>query len=168
MGRTKTKGYYKNVYFNALADQIIEDLIKLGEEAIKVALREKGYKNRTYNLHDSIGCAVYFKGNLVATRVSSGVKSKKESREGYTGRDAIRDFFEVNKHISTKNSIHLMLVAAMPYAEYLEKGTHGGHYHIQVISSGTDYIQEHLKEYKFFRPKIIQVAGTSILEQNYE
>jgi hypothetical protein len=50
----------------------------------------------------------------------------------------------------------------MPYAEYLEKGTSGKKEQIQVISAGTDYLQQHLKEYKYFSPKIVQVTGEMV------
>lgn len=164
MGKLKQKGFFKQAYLEEVSAQIVRDLTDLGKDAAKHAIENRGYKNRLYNLHDSIGSAVYFNGKLIPSsiRFADRKKSEGEAREGYTGREAINEWFQANRVIGVKNTFHLVLVAAMPYAEYLEKGTSGKKEQIQVISAGTDYIQQHLQEYKYFSPKIVQVTGEMV------
>lgn len=171
MGRLKQTGYYKNVYFNNIVAKAVKELTDLGQEMANKAIQEgsRGYKNDLYNLHDSIGSAVYHNGKLIKSSIrfaDTRKKSKGEAREGYTGREAIREFFEVNQTITTRNALHLMIVAAMPYAEYLEKGTFtfsDKKRKIQVISQITSDLESRMHKYGQFTPKLIQVTGGSIL-----
>ena len=165
MGRIRKTGYYKNTYFNAIVAKAVEDLTKLGYETANKAIKTRGYENQLYNLHDSIGSAVYFKGELIPSSIRFGdrKKSKGEAREGYDGREAIKAFFQSNKVITTKNTLHLMVVAAMPYAEYLESGTSGRKREIKVISQVTSELEKNMPQFERFNPKLIQVAGGSIL-----
>lgn len=171
MGRLKKTGYYKNVYFNNIVANAVDELTNLGQEMANKAIQEgsRGYNNVLYNLYDSIGSAVYHNGKLIKSSIrfaDTRKKSKGEAREGYTGREAIREFFKVNQTITTKNSLHLMIVAAMPYAEYLEKGTFTSgdkKRQIRVISQITSELESRMHKYGRFNPKLIQVAGGNIL-----
>ena len=167
MAKLKQKGFFKQAYLEDVSAQIVRDLTQLGKDAAKHAIEKSRYDNVLANLHDSIGSAVYFNGKLIPSsiRFAERKKSKGVAREGYTGREAINEWFQANRVIGVKNTFHLVLVAAMPYAEYLEKGTFTSgdkKREIQVISAGTDYIQRHLQEYKYFSPKIVQVTGEMV------
>lgn len=47
-----------------ITQKIVKNLTEEGERIIKAAYNRKNWKNRTYNLHDSYGSAVYVNGNL--------------------------------------------------------------------------------------------------------
>lgn len=165
MAKLKQKGFFEQAYLEEVSAQIVRDLTQLGKDAAQHAIEKGEYNNVLYNLHDSIGSAVYFNGGLIPSsiRFADRKNSKGEAREGYTGREAINKWFQTNRTIGVKNTFHLVLVAAMPYAEYLEKGSYSEHgREIQVISAGTDYIQQRMKDYKYFNPKIVQVTGYDI------
>ena len=49
------------VLIKALISQLADD----GEKAIREAYEGREFTNRTYNLHDSYGSAVYYNGTLV-------------------------------------------------------------------------------------------------------
>lgn len=48
-----------------LIRKLIKELTERGEDIIKQAYNRRRWKNRTYNLHDSYGSAVYYNGNLL-------------------------------------------------------------------------------------------------------
>ena len=50
----------KGKIMNALIDELTKD----GEELIKLAYNTRGWRNDTYNLHDSYASAVYVHGVL--------------------------------------------------------------------------------------------------------
>ena len=55
----------KGDYIKALISQLADD----GEKAIRQAYEGREFTNRTYNLHDSYGSAVYYNGNLVKSSI---------------------------------------------------------------------------------------------------
>ena len=105
----------------------------------------EGWYSRLGNLHDSIGSAVYVDGRLredTIRFVDDERWSKRADPRFGKGRDVLNDYFRFTAPPRRKDSIVLVMVAAMPYAQFLEEGTHAGGYEIQVISEAVDYLED--------------------------
>lgn len=111
---------------------IIEAFTELGHTAAIAAYKDAryngaSYENRTYNLHDSYGSAVYVNGVLVEDSikyVNAGRSRKSDGRapEGYeTGKSALRTFFETTFVVRKSDTFTILVAAAMWYASMLEK-----------------------------------------------
>lgn len=110
-------------YIKAYANE----LSKEGRKLILKAYNTANYKkDKTQNLHDSYGCAVYYNGKYVyGTKQFLNARAKVPRFNYYTGQKEY-GFDEMNKYLdnykpSTKG-FELVVVAAMFYAEILEKG----------------------------------------------
>jgi hypothetical protein len=103
----------------------------------------------TGNLRDSMGSAVYVNGELredsIRYLVDQPTSKKTDPRYG-RGREALLNYFRRVHPRSSKNEVYLLVAAAMPYANALERGTHAGGYEIKVISGARDYIDAHWHE----------------------
>lgn len=103
----------------------------------------------TGNLRDSMGSAVYVNGELredsIRYLVDPPTSKKTDPRYG-RGREALLNYFRRVHPKSSKNEVYLLVAAAMPYANALERGTHAGGYEIRVISGARDYIDDHWHE----------------------
>ena len=152
------------VLIKALISQLAND----GEKAIREAYEGREFTNRTYNLHDSYGSAVYYNGNLVKSSIRYvGAEMAKEvdwRSQGWiwkggrtmpdfrgkrrlnndevfmNGREEVMDFFS---HYKPKNrkGIDLVIIAAMFYADILEEGKGKLKRKYKVISEGEDYMK---------------------------
>ena len=132
------------------------------------------YNNRLGNLIDSTACAVYVDGELVEDSIQYALdyemsiqpsRIKKQPyafNSGMTGREAIDSWFSENKHIhNRKNTVQLIVVAAMHYGYYLETGSYGGP-RIQVISGLADAIEDEiigLASKAGYKPSMSGIAG---------
>ena len=104
--------------------QLADKLIKKGKDLVEEALRTKTYEHDTYNLHDSYGAGVYYKGRLIReyyNEPSMAKKPKKNLGELEYGKDNIRDYLH-SEYKPTTNGIVLVVVATMFYGEILERG----------------------------------------------
>ena len=54
---------------NRFVQALIAELARDGEDAIHDAYNNRDWNNRTFNLHDSYGSAVYLNGRLVKSTV---------------------------------------------------------------------------------------------------
>lgn len=162
---------------------IIEQLMEQGRDIMKRAYRYKDYIDDRGNLFDSTACAVYVNGELVddsivyANPYPESVAPSKEKPQDYAfnaglrGREAIDEWFSDNKHIhNKKNTIQLVVVAAMHYGYYLEKGTYGAkgktYTKIKVISGIADEIESQLKGIASeagYKPSLTGISGYSEL-----
>ena len=118
---------------NKSQQRVINYLASLGEMAIQVAYNDKGFTNRTYNLKDSYGSAVYYNGALLDTTIRYiGPPEAKTKRHGKSGREEVNKFFR--DYSPTSKGYDIVIVATMPYAGELETG--GGQlkrkYHVMV------------------------------------
>jgi hypothetical protein len=118
--------------FGEVKDKMIQDIVaSLATIAWKVALkayRQHTYKNRTYNLHDSYGSAVYLNGVLVedSIRHIERAYSKKDSTHLHTpvgaerGQKALDRFLK--KIVTPRKSdyITVVIAASMWYAKMVE------------------------------------------------
>lgn len=137
MGRTRLDRYtssgdvkdiLKNTrkQYRANMAAAINKLASMGYEAITLAWSQRGPKDRTYNLYDSYASAVYLKGQLLphTIRYVQGERSTEPDRFNKTGRDYIKEFFDKPDIDVKSKDITIVCVAAVPYAEALEKGTY--------------------------------------------
>lgn len=113
--------------------RIISFLAMIGEKAIQEAYQSRGFTNRTYNLKDSYGSAVYYNGALLDTTIRYiGPPEAKTKRHGKSGREEVNKFFRDYSPLS--EGFEIVVVATMPYAGELELG--GGRlkrkYHVMV------------------------------------
>lgn len=115
---------------------LVEALTTIGWEVALEAYRRKTYTNRTYNLHDSYGSAVYLDGKLIpdsikyierayATNVSRAghnLINKSGDRKGkpMSGRESLKRFFEQAWVVRNKDRITLVVAASMWYGEMVE------------------------------------------------
>jgi hypothetical protein len=104
--------------------QLADKLIKKGKDLVEEALRTKTYEHDTYNLHDSYGAGVYYKGRLIREYYNTPSKAKKPKKnlgELEYGKDNIRDYLH-SEYKPTTNGIVLVVIATMFYGEILESG----------------------------------------------
>ena len=170
-----TRGDFEKLNIYAIIKQLMEQ----GHDIMQRAYRYTEYIDDRGNLMDSTACAVYVNGELVddsivyANPYPESVAPSKEKHQSYAfnagmrGREAIDEWFNDNKHIhNKKNTIQLVVVAAMHYGYYLEKGTHGGQYRIKVISGIADEIESQLKSIASeagYKPSLTGISGYSEL-----
>ena len=140
------------VLIKALISQLADD----GEKAIREAYEGREFTNRTYNLHDSYGSAVYYNGNLVKSSICYIGAEMAEEDERY-GRNEVNDFFS-NYRPKNRKGIDLVIVAAMFYADILEEGKGRLKRKYKVIAEGEDYMKNVATHFrgtlsKFVKPK---------------
>ena len=144
---------------------VVQQLAKLGYDAIMYAFRQGHasgsydfknpprdgkWRNRTGNLHDGFGSAVYVAGTLIQSSirfVGGEISRRRDPLTMETGREALMNFFNNRHYGSKKSDIVLVCVSAMYYTKYLENGTHKGKYVIRVISGARDYIDQNYNKY---------------------
>ena len=140
------------VLIKALISQLADD----GEKAIREAYEGREFTNRTYNLHDSYGSAVYYNGTLVKSSIRYVAAEMAEEDERY-GRNEVNDFFS-NYRPKNRKGIDLVIVAAMFYADILEEGKGKLKRKYKVIAEGEDYMKNLATHFrgtlsKFVKPK---------------
>ena len=140
------------VLIKALISQLADD----GEKAIREAYEGREFTNRTYNLHDSYGSAVYYNGTLVKGSIRYVGAEMAEEDDRY-GRNEVNDFF-ANYRPKNRKGIDLVIVAAMFYADILEGGKGRLKRKYKVIAEGEDYMKNVATHFrgtlsKFVKPK---------------
>ena len=151
---------------DAFTRDLVNALATLGWRASIEAYKRKSFTNRTFNLHDSYGSAVYVNGVLqdrtirymggqMSHRYGTSQQAPKRKRKsklgpryyryGKSGREVLDVFFHGNKWYKGrqfgKNGIVLVVVAAMWYADFLEKKGY------KVITDvGNAYIAQHIDD----------------------
>lgn len=107
-------------YVKAMVDELAEQ----GGKLVRAAFNTREYTNRTFNLHDSYGSAVYYKGHLQQNSIRTMENLAKEPKKWYgvplRGASEITDF--LREYRGTSKGFELIVVAAMPYASILEQG----------------------------------------------
>lgn len=172
---------------NTLVQMLISELAREGERAIYEAYESRDWNNRTYNLHDSYGSAVYLKGRLVKSSVryvgnelaktglSVGWKwNKPRSMPDYRGerrlpgdevqmrgREEVMDFF--SNYTPQSKGIELVIVAAMFYAGVLERGGGNLKKKYRVISGATTTMNRLRDKYKGTLNKFTKARDISVM-----
>lgn len=140
----------------ALIKALISQLANDGEKAILEAYEGREFTNRTYNLHDSYGSAVYYNGALVKSSIRYAGAEMAEEDDRY-GRNEVNEFFS-NYRPKNRKGIDLVIVAAMFYADILEEGKGRLKRKYKVIAEGEDYMKNLATHFrgtlsKFVKPK---------------
>jgi hypothetical protein len=102
----------------------------------------KAWDDISGDLRDSFASAVYVDGDLKTKRYLN------PSPQSPHGRAVVDEYLQ-NIHPKGKNHITVIVVSAMKYTRYLEKGTHAGKYKIRIVSAARDYIDEHYWAYVY-------------------
>ena len=117
---SQLKDKYVSAYASALADE--------GEKLIKKAYLTATFKkDKTQNLHDSYGSAVYYNGRYVdGTKRVLSPRAVERKYNTYTGKEEYGQE-EIHKYLDSYKSkfkgFELIVVAAMFYGMFLEKGS---------------------------------------------
>ena len=134
----------------AIFTALEEDMRKDCERLVKEALNTSTYRNQTGNLASSYGAAVYKDGvfleNTLATYDFNPTKPRNWYGESKSGQEEMRNYFR--NYRPRKKGYTIVLVAAMPYSEVLEKGSAGLHQKYKVISGAYSLMQELAGEYE--------------------
>ena len=156
-----------------IIQQLISQLTEEGAAAIKQAYETRDWRNRTFNLHDSYGSAVYVNGQLLKRTVryvgEELVKPEKERDMGWVwnkgrsmadyrgnrrlpgdavmmrGREEVMDFF--SQYTPKTKGIELVIAAAMFYANILEKGGGNLSHKFHVISQANGIMNGLARKY---------------------
>lgn len=119
----KKRGYY--------IDKLVNKLAEDGEKLIRQAYAQADYnKNKTQNLHDSYGSAVYYEHKLIPSskrfleKLATSSKYDPYANEYITGRRAVEEFF--GQYRPTDDGLQLVIVVVMFYGGILERGGQGG------------------------------------------
>lgn len=113
-----------SAYFNRIVNALASD----GERLIKKAYTTANFKkDKTQNLHDSYGSAVYYKGHYVfGTKRLFSPRANIPRHNSYTGNDEY-GFEAINKFLDSykpqSNGLELLVAVAMFYGTFLEKGS---------------------------------------------
>lgn len=168
------RGDFERLNIYALVTQLIE---KAGDILDNLG-NYIGYQSRLGNLIDSTAAAVYVDGELVedsivyATNPPESTKAAPRKKQAYafnagmTGREAIDAWFEENTTLSSgkrKNTVQLVIVAAMYYGYFLETGGYGGP-EIEVISGLADEMESQigtLASEAGYKPSLTGITGYS-------
>ena len=109
---------------NRALKAMIDELTYYGERVIQEAYNTRDFTNRTYNLRDSYGSAVYYDGKMVNGTLRTlgnpmATEGKKWHGETLHGRKEVTNYLK-NEYKPTSKGLSLVVVAAMPYREQLE------------------------------------------------
>lgn len=144
-------------YIDNLAKSLADD----GQRLIEKAYLQADYKkNKTQNLHDSYGSAVYYKGSLYPNSKRYFSKAATTSKfdpyqdQMVSGRKEISDFFD--EYTPSNNGMQLVIAVAIFYGEILEKGSGILRRKYKVISMVGDDIRALAKEVGDAKVSIIQ------------
>lgn len=117
---------YSDIIIDRMTKVLVETLTSVGWRVALDAYRSKTFTNRTYNLHDSYGSAVFVKGVLVKDSikyVGRELSKKKDSHDRATtktGREALHRFFKQPWVVRKKDDVTVVIAAAMWYGSIVE------------------------------------------------
>lgn len=123
-----TRIRYSEQIKDRATEVFVEALTVVGYQVALEAYRRKTYTNRTFNLHDSYGSAVFVDGHLIpeSIRYVNRTRSKRADRSGRapmgakTGREALRRFLDNAWIVRKKDRVTLVVAASMWYGEHVE------------------------------------------------
>lgn len=140
---------FKDKYIQKYAEKLADDGRKLINKAFLTADFKK---DKTQNLHDSYGCAVYYKKMLVSgTKRILSQKATQPRYNKYSGQDEyghneINNFLDSYKPAS--DGLVLVIAVAMFYGEILEKKKGNLKRKYKVISGVSSDIKALADKYK--------------------
>ncbi len=102
---------------DASIDELIQRMLRIGEECVNTARESGRYRNITGNLRSSIGYIVLHDGELVLYGETERFKGEKGDGSG--GISAVKTFLD-ELILEEHTGITLIVVAGMNYAIYVE------------------------------------------------
>jgi hypothetical protein len=152
-------------------EELIDELTNEGYAAILQAYYTREFTNRTFNLHDSYGSAVYYNGKLIKRTIRyvgqehyttgkfygwewtksrsvpnfRGIRFYTGDQVDMTGREEVMDFF--SQYTPPNKGLQLVVVAAMWYGLILEKGGGNLKRKYRVISGARTIMDELAAKY---------------------
>lgn len=94
-------------------------LRQLAEEAVTHAKQNKGYRDRTANLKNSISYALFFDGQLLTQQIGL-IPQPQEVPKGHTGVASNLEQFCNEEDVVRPNGYSLVIVAGMEYGAHVE------------------------------------------------
>ena len=94
-------------------------LMQLAEEAVSHAKHNKGYKDRTANLKNSISFALFHDGELVRMNIGQ-IPKPEESPQGQQGVQSALETYSNEPDVVAPKGYSLVIVAGMEYGVHVE------------------------------------------------
>lgn len=145
-----------------IEQEVIEFLTLQGERIIKDAYNRRGWHNRTYNLHDSYGSAVYKNGSLLTSTIR--FVSKAPQADFRRNAKELGDYHG-QRSKAQKGSSYREFGKSTEYRRYLDGDT--------LYAYGRDEVNKFFQSYKLATPnglELVVVAAmyyAGILESGY-
>ena len=114
-------------------------LLQLAEEAVSHAKHNKGYKDRTANLKNSISFALFYDGKLVTKQIGQLSKPEEAPKE-HGGVENNLDAFAQEDGVVAPSGYSLIIVAGMEYGAHVE---HKGY---NVLHLTRYYLHDEMKK----------------------
>lgn len=114
-------------------------LLQLAEEAVSHAKHNKGYKDRTANLKNSISFALFYDGQLVTKQIGQLSKPEEAPKE-HRGTETNLDSFAQEDGVVASSGYSLIIVAGMEYGAHVE---HKGY---NVLHLTRYYLRDEMKK----------------------
>lgn len=118
---------------------ILIGLRKVRDIALEYAQSSHEFKNRTFNLEDSYGAAIYYDGRIIEKTLSNKKATQTVKKGGvqYSGRESAERFLN---EFSAGDGYTLVVVAGMFYATWVET-IHG----LDVLTGSYQTAREKMK-----------------------
>lgn len=94
-------------------------ILQLAEEAVTHAKQNKGYRDRTANLKNSISFALYYDGQLVTQQIGR-IPEPQKAPEGHQGVESNLEAFAHEEGVIRPTGYSLIVVAGMEYGAHVE------------------------------------------------
>ena len=151
--------------------KVIDYLAAQGQRMVDEAYRSKDAQDRSGNMHDAYGWAVYVNGSVVR-KGDAGTQMSQEIHKGWakhgipadTGRGYLEEFFATYQDVPQKG-MALVVVNAVYYASILEEGAQGRPAvqqatQYRIISQVADTMYDIKRNFKGSIVKAISPGGT--------
>ena len=92
---------------------------QLAEEAVSHAKHNKGYRDRTANLKNSISYALFYDGELM-TQMIGQIPNPQEAPKGHQAVESNLESFAHQEGVVRPKGYSLIIVAGMEYGAYVE------------------------------------------------
>lgn len=119
-----------------IIQKLIKDLTDEGEKIIIAAYSRKTWQNRTYNLHDSYGSAVYYNGNLL--RYTRRFLTSSPKADVVTGREM--GTYQGSRSKAQRGSSYAQFLKANPDGRFYKGDT--------IYAYGRDEVNKFFEGYK--------------------
>ncbi len=128
-------------------------LLQLAEEAVSHAKWNKGYKDRTANLKNSISFALYYDGELVTAKAGQ-IPKPEATTEGQSQVESSLESYASQDGVVAPKGYSLVIVAGMRYGAHVE---HKGY---NVLHLTKYYLRDELR--KILEETIDEVKNSTV------